>query len=144
MEDTVIRHIAFSDRMWGNVNDKKVVGDMGFSFSDQSDTRTYDIEKAKKESLEYISSDLVDECCDAYSEENDGDFAIYELWESDIEMDVDEAETDDRLWTGFVLDETKKLVAVYVCAPKELAAWIEETDYYKEHKVPYYYREVQK
>lgn len=144
MEDTVIRHIAFFDRMWGNVNDKKVVGDMGFSFSGQSDTRTYNIEKAKKESLEYMNGDLAVECCDALSEDTDGDFAIYELWEADIEMDVDEKETDDRLWTGFVLDETKKLVCVYVLAPKELAAWIEETDYYKEHKVPYYYREVQK
>ena len=101
---------------------------MYFTFQESADTRDEDIEEMKRWHKEYISSDDAVEMGDV--ETVDGTFAIYEVYEADIELDED----DDYLWSGKVVEGTAKIVGVYVCASRERAGWIEEKSYYKDVK----------
>ena len=132
----MIKHVAYSDLLWGDIKDHKISGDMGFSFCDQADTRTENIEEAIKYSEEYCLGEEAEQNCDTLSE--DGTFAIYEVWEADIEMDDDYS--DDQLWAGTIVEDTDKIIEVHVCATKEQAGWIEENEWYKGKGLTFKYR----
>ena len=125
------KHIAYNDLEWGDVNKHEVCGDMGFSFCDQSDTYSEDTEEVRRESERYCFGDGAVESCDVLDDE--GQFAIYSVLEADIELDED----DDPLWSGTIIEETKRVIEVLVCATKEQAGWIEEHEWFKGKTIKY-------
>lgn len=122
----VTKHIAYVDRDWGHVEDHSVHGDMGYSICDCADTRTEEIDELKENCRDYALGDGAVDGDDVFDNET-GHFAIYEIVEADIELDED----DSYLWSGDVIDGTKKIVEVYACATEEVAGWIKEVEYFK-------------
>ena len=120
------------DRVWGYGQEKKVFGDMGFSFQESADTRSYDIPNLIKASSEYCFTDLSVEEKDVFNAE-DQTFPIYEIWEAEIELTWE----GEALWAGNIVPDTTKLLEVHVCATKEQAGWVEEVDAFKNVKIRY-------
>ena len=115
--------VAFIDKMYYNAESKRLCGDMGFTFQESADTRVL-IENEDdliNDSIDFINSEEAKEWDDV----GDGvetDFSIYELYEAEI--DVDDDEYADFLWSYRIIDGTSVLKKVFVCATEENASGI--------------------
>ena len=124
--------VAYVDREWGQCEDKKVVGDMGYTFCDRPDTMSTDVDELKDNINNWINgSDCVEEG-DTFDEEYK-QFAIYLVYVTTTKAESKE----DILWTDVDLDNPK-LTDVYVCASEEIAGWVKEQ--YKEKNVTFHFR----
>lgn len=128
------KKIAYVDRLWGHCEERRVGGDMGFSFNESADSRSENIQEVLDSCRDYAMGDGAEKGDDTYQPEN-GSFAIYEVYKADIDLE----EEDDPLWSGIVDEETDEIIGVFVCATKEVAGWIEEAEgeRYKGVKISY-------
>ena len=127
----MIKHIGYIDREFGYVDKHYVGGDMGWSFSDLSDTFSEDIEELLAGSREYCFGDAAVRGDDVMDE--DGVFAIYSVCEADIELE----DATSPLWSGAIVEGTQKVIEVHVCATKEEAGWLEENLSYNGKTIKY-------
>lgn len=105
------KHIFFMDRVWWDADGKRIIGDMGFTFCDSTDTRTEDLLELQDNANAWINAEeSIDERGDY-----DKDFALYELHEAELELE----DLSDPLWSGYI--ETDKVKSVYACAHEEEA-----------------------
>ena len=99
------------DRVWWDSGGKRIIGDMGFTFCDSTDTRTEDLLELQDNANAWINAkESIDERGD-YNK----DFALYELHEAEIELE----DLSDPLWSGYI--KTDKVKSVYVCSHEEEA-----------------------
>ena len=68
--------VAYVDREWGQCEDKKVVGDMGYTFCDRPDTMSTDVDELKDNINNWINGSDCEEEGDTLDEVYK-QFAIY-------------------------------------------------------------------
>ena len=121
---TTRKRIAWVDRCWADMEDRKVYGDMYFTFQESSDTRSDDVDGLVRDCRQYCMGDEAIKEGEASGVER----AVYEVWTADCELD----DPEDYLWSGTIDDATKTLVAAFVCGTKEECGWVEdECEMYK-------------
>lgn len=120
--------IVYIDRVWFDHEEKRIVGDMGFSFEDSSDTRQLatEIEEVRKSCQEWIdeTADPNSEGMEEFGNGKDSDYAIYELHTAEATYDDEDYDgqpitSSARLWDVNIDADTDELTDVYVCALKE-------------------------
>jgi hypothetical protein len=128
--------IAYIDYLRYDGECKNFYGDMGYSFNDEKDSRVPvgEIENVKSNLNEYINSEDASDNCDTLDE--DGGFSVFIVRTAVVEME----DEHDGLWSGDLLQETDKPVAVYVCASESVARNAVEKEFAGE-KVEFHFRD---
>lgn len=122
----MIKNIAFIDQYWGRIEERDIVGDMYFTFQVSPETRCENPEELKESCKVWSLGDSAVEADEVYDEE-EGHFAIYEVFRADFEF---EEEEEDNLWSGVQVGDSE-LLLVCVCATEEQAGWVRDMPEYK-------------
>lgn len=134
MAEKTIR-IAYIDRVWYDAEKKQILGDMGFSFEDSSDTRQLEseIDEMRESCQDWIDNSSTNSYgMEEFGNGRDSDFAIYELCTADATYDDEDFDgkpiQSSDLWRINCIDNVE-VVDVYVCAKKEDAEFIIDEEY---------------
>lgn len=130
--------IVYIDRVWFDHEEKRIVGDMGFSFEDSSDTRQLatEIEEVRRSCQEWINetADPNRVGMEEFGNGRDSDYAIYELHTAeatynDEDYDGQPITSSDRLWDVDIDSDTDEITDIFVCATMKDAAQAMDVEY---------------
>ena len=120
-----VKKMEFIDREWYDREDKRIIGDMGFSFEDSPDTRTTELGTLAESIKEYAGDEMVGSFGWDRIDTKEDDIPIYYVFQADFEDEMDDDEDANehqfREWNADMVEETRKCVFIGVYASEEEA-----------------------